>query len=330
MADPIEKRSRLRRVGYELGVFVALVLLLAAIGATYEAIEESREKHNHTPPGRLIDVSGHKMHLNCSGRGSPIAVLESGLGNDSEIWHKVQPEISKSTRVCSYDRAGMGFSELRPKQEADSVNVAHNLHTLLVNAGENPPYVLVGHSLGGIYVRVYQNLYPGEVIGMVLVDSSHPDQQKRLPPELNKTLSRRGFRSTFWGIAVPLGVPRLLGLCGRKVECNRKVIKAREAEVDAIKDSDDEARNAVSLDSLPLVVVSHDPQKGAAPGRIEPDLSRRIENQWVPLQEELTRLSANGSRVVATGSTHYVQLDRPDVVIGAIQKVSEEAKQNSK
>lgn len=93
-------------------MFVALVLLLAAVGATYEAIEESRENRGDTPPGRLIDVGGHKMHINCSGRGSPTVVLESGLWNDSEVWYKVQPEISKLTRGCSYDRAGLGFSEL--------------------------------------------------------------------------------------------------------------------------------------------------------------------------------------------------------------------------
>ena len=329
MVDPIKNRSLLRRIGYVLGVFVAPVLLLAAIGVTYEAIEESREGRDDTPPGRLIDVSGHKMHLNCAGRGSPTVVLESGLWTDSEVWYKAQPEISKLTRVCSYDRAGMGFSDPRPKQKADSVNIAHNLHTLLTNAGENPPYVLVGHSLGGIHVLVYQNLYPADVIGMVLVDSGHPDQEKRLPPEMNKTQSRMYLQSKLWGLTVPLGLPRLLALCGRTVECDWKIVKAREAEVDALKDSGDEARQAGSLDSLPLVVVSRDPEKGAAPGLIPPDLSRRFENQWVQLQEELTRLSTNGSRVVASGSTHYVQLDRPDVVIAAIQKVLEEAKQPS-
>ena len=313
-----------------LGAFVALTLLVAAIGATYEAIEESRENRDYTPPGRLIDVSSHKMHLNCSGRGSPTVVLESGLWNDSGIWYKVQPEISKLTRVCSYDRAGLGFSELRPKQEADSINVAHNLHTLLENAGENPPYVLVGHSLGGIHVLVYQNLYSADVIGMVLVDSGHPDQENRLPPEMNKVQSRMYLQSKLWGLAVPLGLPRLLGLCERTVECSWQTVRAREAEVNAIKHSGNEARQAGMLDSLPLVVVSRDPQKGAAPDLISPDLSRRFENQWVQLQEELTHLSTNGSRVVATGSTHYVQLDRPDVVIGAIQKVLEAAKQNSK
>jgi pimeloyl-ACP methyl ester carboxylesterase len=327
MADAIKQRSRLRWIRYVVGASLALILLLAAIGSTYEKIEESREDSHDVPPGRLIDASGHKMHLNCSGGGSPTIVLESGLWNDSEVWYKVQPEISTFARVCSYDRAGLGFSELRPEQEADSVNVAHNLHTLLANGGEHPPYVLAGHSFGGIHVLVYQNLYPADVVGMVLVDSGHPDQENRLPPEMNKIQSRMYLQSKLWGLAVPLGLPRLLGLCGRTIECNWQTVKAREAEVAALKDSGDEARHASSLDSLPLVVVSHDPEKGAAPGLIPSDLSRRFENQWVLLQEELTHLSTNGSRVVATGSTHYVQVDRPDLVIAAIQKVLEAAKQ---
>ena len=329
LTAPIKKRTALRWLGYTLGGFMIIVLLLAAIGATYEAIAESREA-SEPPPGRLVDVAGRKMHLYCTGQGTPTVILESGLWNDSEVWYKVQPEIFKLTRVCSYDRAGLGFSELRPEQEADSVNVAHNLHTLLANARENPPYVLVGHSLGGIHVLVYQNLFPTDVVGMVLVDSGHPDQENRLPPEMNKIQSRMYLQSKLWGLAVPLGLPRLLGLCGRTVECSWQTVKAREAEVDALNDSGDEARHARSLDPLPLVVVSRDPEKGAAPGLIPPDLSRRFENQWVVLQEELARLSTNGSRVVATGSTHYVQIDRPDVVIAAIQKVLDIVVQNSR
>ena len=304
-------------------------MLVSAIGATYEAIEESRDPRE-PPSGRLVDVSGYKMHLDCTGRGTPTVVLESGLSDDSEVWFKVQPEISKLTRVCSYDRAGLGFSDLRPLQEPDSRNIAHNLHFILANAGENAHYVLVGHSIGGIHVRVYQNLYPADVVGMVLVDSGHPDQEHRLPPEINKIQAHLYLKWKLWGLAVPLGLPRLMGACGRTVECRWRTVKAREAEVNAVDDSADEARHVGSLDSIPLVVVSRDPEKGAAPGLVPPDVSRRFEDQWVQMQEELTRLSTNGSRMVATGATHYVQIDRPDMVIAAIQKVLAAAKSTSK
>ena len=317
------------RVCRKLRYAIGLVLLLAAIGATYEAIESSREERE-PPPGRLVDVGGHKMHLDCEGRGAPTAVLESGLGDDSTVWHKVQPEIAKLTRVCSYDRAGLGYSDPRRDQVPDSRNIAENLHMLLVNAGVSPPYVLVGHSLGGIHIRVYENLYPSDVAGMVLIDSDHPDQENRLPPEMNKMQSRLDWKSKLWGLAAPLGIPRLLGVCGVTVDCHWQTVRAREAEVQAIGASEDEARHTRSLDSMPLVVVSRDPEKGAAPGLIPTGVSQRFEHQWVQMQKELGRLSANGSRVVATGSTHYVQIDRPDVVIAAIRTVLGAARSTSK
>jgi pimeloyl-ACP methyl ester carboxylesterase len=329
MADPIKNRSLLRSLGYALGGFIALMLLLAAVGATYESIESAREERD-PPPGRLVDVAGHKMHLDCTGQGPPTVILESGLWNDSTVWYKVQPEIAKLTRVCSYDRAGLGYSDSRPKQEADSRNIAQNLHTLLANAGVIPPYVLVGHSLGGIHIRVYQNLYPSDVVGMVLVDSGYPDQESRLPPEMNKIQSRLYLKSKLWGLAVPLGLPRLMGACGVRVECNWQIVKARDAEVNGISASGEEARHCGRLGSIPLVVVSRDPENGAAPGLIPPELSRRFEEQWTQMQEELARLSTSSSHVVATGSTHYVQINRPDLVIASIQKVLDAAMPNSK
>lgn len=330
MADPIRKRTALRWLGYALGGFIVLILLLAAIGAIYQSIESSRDLRINPPPGRLVDVGGHKMHLVCTGQGAPTVVLESGLWDDWLVWYKVQPAISKLTQVCSYDRASLGFSDPRPEQQPDSGNIAHNLHMLLANAGVNPPYILVGHSLGGIHILVYQNTYPADVVGMVLVDSGHPDQENRVPPEMKKIQSRLYLRSKLRGLTVPLGLPRLMGTCDggppeikamqRTVECRRQTVKAREAEANAIASSDD-ARHPGSLGSMPLVVLSRDPEKGAAPGLIPPEVSRRFEDQWVEMQEEMAHLSTNSSRVVATGSAHYVQLDRPDLVIAAAQKV---------
>jgi pimeloyl-ACP methyl ester carboxylesterase len=340
MTDPIKSRSVLRGVGYALGGFIVIILLLAAIGATYQSIESSRDRRMNPPPGRFVDVGGHEMHLDCTGQGAPTVVLESGLWNDWVVWYKVQPAISKFTQVCSYDRAGLGFSDPRPDQQPDSRNIAHNLHTLLANAGVNPPYVLVGHSLGGIHILVYQNLYPADVVGMVLVDSGHPDQENRVPPEMKKIQSRLYFKSKLWGLGLPLGLTRLMGACGggppeiramqRTVECRWQTVKAREAEVNAIGTTSDVGRYGGSLGSIPLVVLSRDPEKGAAPGLIPAELSRRFEVQWSQMQEELVHLSTNGSRVVATGSTHYVQMDRPDVVIAAIQKVVDADRLTSK
>jgi pimeloyl-ACP methyl ester carboxylesterase len=331
MADPIKNRSALHWLISALGGFIVLILVLASIGAIYESIEGSRDRRLNSPPGQLVDVGDYKMHLVCTGQGAPTVLLESGLNDDWLVWYKVQPAISELTHVCSYDRAGLGFSDPRPKQQPDSRNIAHNLHMLLANARVKPPFVLVGHSIGGIHIRVYQNLYPADVVGMVLVDSGHPDQENRVPPEMKKLQSRLFFEGRLWGLAVPLGLTRLAGACGggppeiramqRTVECRWQTVQSSEAEVNATGASADEGRHAGSLGSIPLVVLSRDPKKGAAPGLIPAELSRRFEDQWAQMQEELTHLSTNGSRVVATASSHYVQIDRPDLVTAAIRKV---------
>jgi pimeloyl-ACP methyl ester carboxylesterase len=339
MTESRKKRSFLRWIAYALGALLVLLLLLAAIGGVYEAIASSRDRHMNPPPGRLVNVDGYQMHLVCTGAGTPTVVLESGLGDAWLPWYKVQPAISKVTQVCSYDRAGLGFSDPRP-EKPDSRNIAHNLRALLAAAGVNPPYVLVGHSIGGIHVRVYQHLYPADAVGIVLVDSSHPDQEQRLPPEIKKFESRFYLEAELLGLTMPLGLPRLTGACGRgspeiaamqrTIECRWQTVKAAEAELRAFSASADEGRETGSLGTLPLVVLSHDPNKGAAPGMIPADVGRRLEDAWVQMQEELAHLSTNGSRIVATGSTHYVQLDRPDLVIAAVRNVLNESRAPAK
>ncbi len=191
-----------------------------------------------------------------------------------------------------------------------------------------PPYVLVGHSIGGIHIRVYQNTYPADVAGMVLVDSSHPDQRKRFPSELMKWSALQSLEFKLVKLAMPFGVPRFLVLCGdgpaeirdtlRTVECQTRWAETQEAELNAFDSSAAEGRTAGSLGSMPLVVLSHDPDKGGFPRIIGADVAKRMEIAWGQMQEDLSHLSTKGSRVVAKGATHYVQLDRPDLVIDAV------------
>jgi pimeloyl-ACP methyl ester carboxylesterase len=160
-----------------LGLVIGL-LALAVIGVIYQAIGTEIYRRIYPPPGKLVDVDGHSLHINCVGEGSPTVILESGSGANSTAWANIQPEVSDTTRVCAYDRAGSGWSEPGPGP-GDPQQIAGELHTLLGNAGIEGPYVLVGHSFGGLYVLMYADLYPNEVEGMVLVDSSHPEQSAR-------------------------------------------------------------------------------------------------------------------------------------------------------
>jgi pimeloyl-ACP methyl ester carboxylesterase len=161
----------------------ALLWSLAALAVTlivraiYQAIATEIDQREAFPgPGEMVDVGEHLLHLNCLGQGSPTIVLDGGWGYTSVEWSGwVQPEVAEHTRVCAYDRAGMGWSEPGPSP-LDATRAASELHTLLQKADEEGPYVLVGHSLVGLYSRVYAERYPEEVAGMVLVDSTHPDQ----------------------------------------------------------------------------------------------------------------------------------------------------------
>ena len=163
---PISRgRKRLLWLG---GIFAGILVLLLA-GAIYEPLAEAADAKAYPPPGQMVDVGGYRLHINCTGEGSPTVVIESGWGDMSATWGWVQPEVAKTTRVCTYDRAGMGWSESSP-QPRTAREFAKELHTLLEKANEPGPYVLVGHSMGGYTVRVYAHDYPAEVAGVVLID----------------------------------------------------------------------------------------------------------------------------------------------------------------
>ena len=158
-------------------------MILAAAGFLYENISEARDRRFNPMPGELVNVNGRKMHIDCTGEGNPTVILEAGLGDTYLSWRKVQPEIAKFARVCSYDRAGLGYSDSSSQPRTSRV-IAQELHALLQAAQVPPPYVLVGHSMGGYDVRLYASLYRDEIAGMVLVDASHPDQETRFPPRV--------------------------------------------------------------------------------------------------------------------------------------------------
>jgi pimeloyl-ACP methyl ester carboxylesterase len=311
-----------------LGMLVLLVFAAGA-GFLYENISEARDRRFNPMRGKLVDVGGRKMHINCTGQGTPAVILDSGLGDSYVSWRKVQPEIAKFARACSYDRAGLGYSDPGNEPRTSKV-IAEQLHALLQAAGISPPYVLVGHSMAGYDVRLYVSLYRNDVVGMVLVDASHPDQENRFPSELKGMEGSWLREAEFLEYTMPFGIPRLLGFCDenpvvRAADCNFHTAREGVAELKAFNTSAAQAAATGSLGELPLTVLSHDPDKSSS--EFPPDLDRSLNQAWDKMQDELAHLSTRGTRVIAKNSGHYVQSDRPELVIDALRNVTEQARQ---
>lgn len=318
-------RQRLRLIAF---LVLGFVFVLVFAGFLYENISEARDRRFNAMPGRFVDVGGRRMHIDCTGQGSPAVILDSGLGDSFVSWRKVQPQVATLTRVCSYDRAGLGYSDSSPLPRTSDV-MARELHTLLQAAGVSPPYVLVGHSMGGFDARLYANLYRSEVVGMVLVDASHPDQENRFPPELKNLEGSWGREAEFMEYTMPLGIPRLLGLCDEEVveraaQCNFHHAHESVAEMKALPQSAALTATTGPFGEMPLAVLSHDPDKPL--NELPADLAKPTNEAWEKMQEELAHLSTRGTQTVAKGSAHYIQLDRPDVVIEAIHNVVNQAR----
>lgn len=316
--------TRWLRWGFYLLGFLLLVAIIA--GATWEAMKSSAEAKRFPPRGRLVDVGGYRMDLNCTGEGRPAVILETGLGLTSVSWERVQLGVAEFGRVCSYDRAGYGYSAPGPTPRT-SLRIATELHTLLQNAGVPAPYVLVGHSIGGFHVRVFAGQFPGEVAGMVLVDSSHEDQNARIPQKM-ATLAKAQTRwGPFLPLLHPIGVIRYIlqkqiGASEEAIalEMRPDFVRTTFQELAAFDESAKQVRTAGNLGDKPLLVLTAG-KTGPAPPEIQADINafRKI---WVDeLQPSLARLSTRGKRVMVMDSDHMIPLEDPQAIVRAIREV---------
>ena len=327
---------------YRKRIITILLLLGSFCGA-----QSDSSRPAPVAPGRLIDLGGYKLHLNCMGKGSPTVVLSAGAGDFSFDWALVQPEVAKFTRVCSYDRSGEAWSDLGPKPRT-AHQEAYDLHRMLAAAGESSPYIVVGQSMGGMVARIFAEQYPKETAGLVLADGFHEDSQlavngklvrirtlakdRPVPPprqnvaaadglDADETKKIEDFMTQFVGkpsieppfdkLPAEAQKERLWALSEPKHYAESDSYLAEEAaQLYA-----ETAAAKYPLGNLPLIVLTR--------GRDEypPDVAAVLSREHKEQQASLARLSNSGEQIVVPNSGHHIQLDAPDAVTAAIRKV---------
>jgi pimeloyl-ACP methyl ester carboxylesterase len=331
---------------------LAIIIGLIAVAITLLLLAGVRAraglKAAYPPPGRLVDVGGHRLHIYCQGpegAQGPAVVIDAGVGEYGLSWSLVQPEIAKDLRVCVYDRAGLGWSDPGPQPRTNQVMVAE-LHELLERAAFPAPYILVGASLGGLNARLYAHTYPDEVAGLVLVDAAHEEQYTsegmrkafegilQMMPRMYgmmRLLVRSGLPALFPGrfaALVPLS-PKLSKETAGAIYALRvsdtRYFETAEAEMGAIVESHARIREMKieSLGDIPLVVIQH--------GKVEPmqtpELTELNEQTNQRQQALVAGQSTSGKLVVAEQSGHAIQYEQPELVVSAIREVAAAARE---
>jgi pimeloyl-ACP methyl ester carboxylesterase len=308
-----------------------LIVLIAIAGFTYSGVAVQLGP----------ELGNANLNLVCSGSGSPTVVLDAALGAPASVlWKAIQPEVAGFTRVCSYDRAGYGWSTSGPMPRT-SAEIARELHALLAIAGEKPPYILVGHSFGGLNMRVFNGFYSNEVVGMVLVDASHEDEESKMLPAMADYMKRRRnalikVQKTIAPILVNLGLVRLVAGSSsmfpdslspgdrRELIFLQMQAKARAASVSEIESfplSREQARDSGNLGNKPLVVLTAGKSEKAPPGFSQKYVDE-FHDAWVTdLQVQLARLSSNGKQIILPDCGHWIPYERPDAVVSAIREI---------
>lgn len=306
------------------------ITILGIIGAVYQSLATSRDRKLYPPPGQLVDVGGYRLHIYCIGEGSPTVVLESGSGGKGVIaWSLVQEQMAVTTRVCSYDRAGLGWSDPDPAdQPRSSLQIVQSLHALLHNANIDGPYVLVGHSSGGLHVRTFASQYPEEVAGMVLLDAMTDNYYLIYP--FNPTevffddigwkycqmMTAIGVTRLFGetSLASPLGLmtsqrgryPLTESLYQADLASRNRTHYCRAVQNEESTNRKEETKSTPmkSLGDLPLIVLT----VGTDP-------------TWVKIQAELASLSTNNTHIIVEEGDHFLQFFQPEIVIETVEKM---------
>ncbi|MBX7067430.1 MAG: alpha/beta hydrolase [Parachlamydiales bacterium] len=298
---------------------------IALAGLSYQYFATRRDQGLYPPPGELVDVDGTKLHIQCRGEGKPTIIVETGIWDFSQSWEIVQSEIAKTMQIVTYDRAGYGWSE-KGKQPRTFEQMVKELKILLEKKGIHPPYIFVGHSLGGAIARYFQSQYPEEVAGMIFVDAVHKEAPAFSP--IFKVVSKAFSFLAYFGLlkllfkfsppisSNPQWTPEMQKRYTGCHQTRTKTLNTCIDEWDGYKESFKALKaNARSLKNIPVTIISRDPEKPIRPGVSKEEGRIGLEK----LNRQHLEDSPHARFVIAQGSGHLVQIDRPDVVVEEIR-----------
>lgn len=338
-------------------VLTLIVLVVGAVsGAGYQVVGTWRDSRRFPQRGNSVQAGQVKLNIDCQGdrkaAGNSEVILDSGIGVPAVGWSEVQGQVAKFARVCSYDRAGYGWSDAGPEPRT-SVQIAKELKAVLNAAGEAGPYVVVGHSFGGLNVRVFTHLYPKDVLGVVLVDGAHEDEEKRINEMLPLTVVEREERNDRWNarvnqvlmpLRIHLGIQRLQVATGwgtpsygvlqstrdfpklfrqelLYLRQQEKFQNAVASESKAFAESIAQVREAGNLGDRPLVVLTAGKPYPPDPLLTKEQMEKQ-NNLWINvLQAKEMHLSTHGKQIIVADSGHMIPFKRPDAVVSAIHEV---------
>lgn len=332
-------------VGTKFGLFAKIAVTLAGLvglfliaGAFYQQSAMARDRAVYGSSNNLIAVNGAMMHMQCEGVGHPTVIFESGAGASYLNWRGVQQAIVQDVRTCVYDRQGLGWSEYTGTTPTRKF-VAQTLYTLLENAGESGPYVLVGHSLGGLFAREYAALHPEDVAGIVLIDAVHQQQYARFPEEFSAFSTSEPRILRLCRLIAPTGILRILNV-GPQITAYPEGTPLYHEDIAIFYQSHScagaslELTSAFTLDAstapdslgnIPLAVLTAGVPAAERPENLSAEFSletlQEVDRVWLELQEELAALSTNSSWTVVEDAAHFIHLDQPQVVIETIRDI---------
>lgn len=306
-----------RKGKFALKILSVSIVMLLLVGFVYQSYSSYVDSTSFDKRGEMIDIGGYSLYVEDTGIGKVTVIFDAGMGDDSSVWNKVAEEVSQFSRVITYDRAGLGWSEESP-HERDSKVIVDELHSVLEEKDITGTIILVGHSFGGVNMQRYALTYPENVSALVLVDSAHEDQITKMPQA--SFLQKYLFKFGMW--AAPVGIPRLyLSNINPEEKAKKSTTKHQYTSLDEAeyfpRSLSELNELTPSYGDMPLVVIA----RNKASSEIDNTKARDL--VWATLQENIATRSTNSTIIFSGARQHSIHKMQPEIVIEAIQTLAE-------